>query len=188
MKQTAFNIKINIYLLVFFVFFTFEEQSTFAQNSVENNKLHNISLYLGGAYNKIGDLQNQHFKFVTGIDYELKIPGVENLGLGATVDLALIGETEISAFIPIYIYSNNQRFKIFFAPGVVNYKGIANKINYLPNQTFPDEEKKLTAIAFRIGAGYQFYLKRINLTPKISYDFYNKFANLNIGCSIGYKL
>lgn len=159
-----------------------------SQSVDNNNKLHNISLFVGTSYNKVGDLKGENIKVSTGLDYEFKVPGVNNFGIGVSGMASFIGDMDIFANVPIYVYSNNQRFKIFFAPGIAIYNGIAPKINYLPNQQFPDEEKQLTAISYRIGMGYEFYVKKINIAPKLSFDFYDKYANLTFGLNVGYKL
>lgn len=179
------NLLIMLGLILIFNF----NFSTISAQSVDNsNKLHNISLLLGSSYNKVGDLTNQTIKITAGLDYEFHIPGVDNLGIGLSGMGAFLGDAEIHGYVPIYIYSNNQRFKMYFAPGVVNYKGMANQINYLPNQTFPDFEQQITAIAFRIGMGYEFYIKKFNLVPKLHVDFFDKYANVSLGINIGYKL
>ncbi|GEM_PF-6315982 len=175
--------KLCLFLILILVF----GSKISAQNNSDERKLHNISLYVGANYNKVGDLQDTKIKVSSGIDYEYKLPGLNNLGIGLTGMASFVGDVDIFGFVPIYVYSNNQKFKFFFAPGIANYKGLANKINYLPNQTFPDEFKQITAIAYRVGVGYEINIKKINLNPRLSFDFYDKFANVNLGITAGYK-
>lgn len=182
-------IKINFRFTLVLLFIIFLNLSyTNAQSVDNNNKLHNISLFAGTSYNKIGDLTGQKIKVSAGLDYEFKVPGVSNFGIGVSGMASFMGDMDIFANVPIYVYSNNQRFKLFFAPGITMYNGIAPKINYLPNQEFPDEIKQITAISYRIGMGYEFYLNKINIAPKLSFDFYDKYANLTFGLNVGYKL
>lgn len=183
------NICKNLFTKVFcfMIIFSIFGGKLSAQNNNENRKLHNISLYVGANYNKVGDLQDTKIKVSSGIDYEYKFPSLNNLGIGITGMASFIGDVDIFGFVPIYVYSNNQKFKFFFAPGIANYKGLANKINYLPNQTFPDEFKQITAIAYRVGVGYEININKFNLNPRLSFDFYDKFANVNLGITAGYK-
>lgn len=185
--RQIFNFSLITNLCLFVIIILVFSSKLFAQNSTNERKLHNISLYVGANYNKVGDLQNTKIKVSSGIDYEFKFPSLNNLGIGLNGMASFIGDVEIFGFVPIYVYSNNQKFKFFFAPGIANYKGLANKINYLPNQTFPDEFKQITAIAYRVGLGYEINIYKINLNPRLSFDFYDKFANVNLGITAGYK-
>ena len=186
-KLTVTTLNHSFLIFLFLILSTNFVKST--AQSVDNNlKMHNISLFVGSSYNKVGDLKGENIKVSTGLDYEFKVPGVNNFGIGVSGMASFIGDVDIFANVPIYVYSNNQRFKMFFAPGIAIYNGIAPKINYLPNQEFPDEEKQITAISYRIGMGYEFYVKKINIAPKLSFDFYDKYANLTFGVNVGYKL
>jgi hypothetical protein len=186
-NYSEIGLKYSFTLLILF-FTILSNDKLFAQNMENNNKLHNISLFVGTSYNKVGDLTGQTIKVSTGLDYEYKISSVNNFGIGISGMASFMGDVDIFANLPVYVYSNNKRFKMFFAPGITIYNGIAPKINYLPNQTFPDEIKQITAISYRIGMGYEFYVKKINIAPKLSFDFYDKYANLTFGVNVGYKL
>jgi hypothetical protein len=121
-----------------------------------------IKLFLGNAH------ENEHNEdaFTVGLNYEYRLKESLNVvGIGAFVEYATKDIDTWSGGIPLFIHPyKGLRFAL--APGLAYHKG---KGQFL----------------VRTGVGYEFLIKRLNITPEFNVDFVDNETALVFGVSFG---
>ena len=119
-----------------------------------------IKLFLGDTH------ENNEDAFTVGLNYEYRLKEALNIfGIGAFAEYATKHIDTWSGGIPIFIHPY-KGLRFAWAPGLIYH-----------------EEK--TRFMFRMGVGYEFVIKRWNITPEFNVDISEGETALVFGISFG---
>lgn len=153
------KVKFSVFLISFFLLFSF----SLAQGQAPKQR-HHAGVFLGAASN----LNNGDVHMAAGLDYEFIFPSTRPVfGIGMIMEFVFAEHMETVLALPIYVHPY-KGLKAWIAPGAAIPEGGA------------------THFLFRFGAGYDFHLGKITLTPQMSYDQVKCCGLLVYGVGLGF--
>jgi len=175
----AKNMKYPANILILSLLFCFIWSYTAAQHTEDAHERekhddfhkHHIAVFNGLTSN----FTHNNTGYSVGIDYEYRFSRF--IGAGLLAEYIATEEGEILGGLPLFMHFT-KRLKLTFAPLVLN------KEKHHEDPDHHTEESRVTAFAFRLGAGYGFHVGKLSLAPAINFDMGESNAlvyGLNIG-------
>jgi hypothetical protein len=168
-----------VFAVVLFNFKLFAKEDRRAE--IAHN--HHLAAYMGSAFET---KDNASFA-VFGLEYEFRPPVFSNdFGFGGLAEYIHAEKAEYVLGVPLYWHPSHL-LKVFAAPALSFSDKEELKRDPITMQLEKSESSQ-THFMIRIGAGADFHINRVSLSPIISADFMDSKTILNIGVSFGWSM
>jgi len=156
----------------------------------EDDHIHsqNAALFVGGMSADL-DKSVSYGAFVLGLDYEFRLPFIDNLfGVGLFAELGFAEQTEFSLGIPLIVHPI-LGLKVLVAPGLA-FIGHTDTSGGSVGASVNPQLSSETEFLLRIGVAYEFHLVSLGFgslfaAPVFNFDMVGEHVALVYGGSIG---
>lgn len=156
-----------------YLFISFIQVSiiAFAQHDTHHDESHghnnHLALFVGNTSQHSFDENS----FTVGLDYMYFFPKSEHWGISTFGEIIMAEHTEWLFGLPA-VYKTNKGFWLRAGPGIELAKDHQNNVGYY--------------FLARVGAGYDFHLQKIVLSPSLDFDGLRKHPAIVLGLNIGF--
>ncbi|MFC2130534.1 hypothetical protein ACFLSQ_03790 [Bacteroidota bacterium] len=151
-------------------------------------------IFIGATTN----IKHESTDFTIGLDYEYRMPYVNNLfGIGLLIEGVFAEHMESIVGIPVIIHPGISNLKLWLAPGIEfgdeeiesgldEHKIVKKPGDILLSANDTDSETEFkTHFLFRMGVGYDYHIDIFSISPSVSIDFINGGTALVYGVAFG---